>query len=76
MQRSGSRAATGFAALASALSGTALTDTDTATGSLSVEQTIATRLGLSILVVSGSAWDSMTAATITDGEGLCTRADS
>jgi len=52
----------GFAAPASAQSGTALINGDTVSGNPSVEQTIATNMGLSVTVVSGSTWDSMTAA--------------
>jgi hypothetical protein len=54
--------ATGLASPAAAVSGTALVNGDTVTGSPSVEQTMATSLGLSVTVVSGSTWDSMTAA--------------
>jgi hypothetical protein len=59
----------GFAALAAAVEApasavprTALINGDTVTGKPSVEQTITTSLGLRVTVVSGSTWDSMTAA--------------
>ena len=51
----------GFAAPASAVSGTALINGDTVTGGTSVEQTLAQDLGLTVTVVSGSTWNSMSA---------------
>jgi len=54
--------AAGLASPAAAVSGTALINADTVTGSASVEETVATNLGLSVTVVNGSTWDAMTAA--------------
>ena len=54
--------ATSLATPAAAVSGTALINADTVTGSPSVEETTATNLGLTVTVVSGKAWDAMSAS--------------
>ncbi len=54
--------ATSLATPAAAASGTALINADTVTGSPSVEETTATNLGLTVTVVSGKAWDAMSAS--------------